>query len=172
MTQISTISIVISDHKIYFYLSKYHLCQPKTIMIRNAIEADFDAAYGFIERLWTYNDYNKDTLRPVYMDIINNENDFMFFLIEGNEYIGFCHGTFFNTFWLSGQTCYLSSIITVDKYRRKGYAHKLVDHVKELAVERGCAAIVLDSGLPRKDAHNFYEKYGFEKVAYCYELKL
>ncbi len=141
-------------------------------MIKNATMSDFEIAFDYIEKLWTYNTYDKETIRKVYEEIIENENDFMFFLIENDEYVGFCHGTFFNTFWLSGQTCYLSSIITDETKRRQGLAHKLVDRVKILAKERGCAAIVLDSGMPRVDAHQFYEKYGFEKAALCFELKL
>jgi len=141
-------------------------------MIKNATESDFEVAFEFIEKLWTYNNYDKETIKRVYLQVIENKDDFMFFLIENDEYIGFAHGTYFNTFWMSGQTCYLSSIITSSKRRRQGYAHKLMDHVKELAVERGCKAIILDTGFARTDAHSFYEKYGFEKAAYCYEFKL
>lgn len=142
------------------------------MMIRNAVAQDFDLAFGYIEKLWTYNDYDKELIAGVYNDILKNDNDFAFFLFDDDKPVGFCHGTFFNTFWLSGQTCYVSSIITSQEVRRKGYGHKLMDHARKLAEERGCQAIVLDSGLPRIDAHLFYEKYGFEKCAYCYELKL
>ena len=45
----------------------------------------------------------------------------------------------------------------------------MVDHVKKLAKARGCKAIILDSGMPRKAAHTFYEKYGFEKSCYGFE---
>ena len=31
----------------------------------------------------------------------------------------FCHGSFFLTFWMSGMTCYLASIITDEKYNDK-----------------------------------------------------
>ena len=46
------------------------------------------------------------------------------------------------------------------------------DHVKKLAKARGCKAIILDSGMPRKAAHAFYERYGFEKSCYGFELFL
>ncbi len=49
---------------------------------------------------------------------------------------------------------------------------KLLDHAKKLAKERGCKAITLDSGLPRVQAHGFYEHYGFEKSCYGFELAL
>ena len=52
------------------------------------------------------------------------------------------------------------------------YGVKLLDHAKKLAKERGCKAITLDSGLPRVQAHGFYEHYGFEKSCYGFELVL
>ena len=140
--------------------------------IRNATKEDFELAFGYIEKLWTYNTYDRDVIKKVYDEVLENENDFAFFLFDAGKPMGFCHGTFFNTFWLSGQTCYVSSIITGEEVRGKGYGRKLMDHAKELAVQRGCNAMVLDSGFPREEAHRFYEKYGFERCAYCFELKL
>ena len=142
------------------------------MVIRNAADDDFDLAFDYIVNLWTYNNYDKEIIRDVYRNVLKNKNDFAFFLFENESPLGFCHGTFFNTFWLSGNTCYVSSIITNQDSRRKGYGRKLMDHVKDLAQRRNCRAIVLDSGIVREDAHRFYENYGFTKCAYCFELKL
>lgn len=140
--------------------------------IRNATLEDFDLAFDYIEKLWTYNTYDRGVIRKVYEEVLANDNDFAFFVFDGGEPKGFCHGTYFNTFWLSGQTCYVSSIISNQEDRGKGYGRSLMDHAKVIAKQRGCHAIVLDSGMPRKEAHRFYEIYGFEKCAYCFELKL
>ena len=96
-----------------------------------------------------------------------------FFSIEDDgTFHGFCHGDYFQTFWMSGLTCYVSSLITNEEDRGKGYGVNLLDHAKKLAKERGCKAITLDSGLPRVQAHGFYEYYGFEKSCYGFELAL
>lgn len=96
-----------------------------------------------------------------------------FFAIEDDgTFHGFCHGDYFQTFWMSGLTCYVSSLITNEEDRGKGYGVNLLDHAKKLAKERGCKAITLDSGLPRVQAHGFYEHYGFEKSCYGFELAL
>ncbi len=140
--------------------------------IRNARAEDFEVAFDFIEKLWTYNSYDKEVIRRVYAEVLENPNDFAYFLWDGDEAVGFCHGTYFNTFWLSGQTCYVSSIMSLAERRKQGIGRQLMDHAKALATEKDCAAIVLDTGIPRVEAHKFYEGYGFEKCAYCYELKL
>ncbi len=140
--------------------------------IRNCMPEDFDLVYDYVEKLWTYNTYDRDTIFKVYHEVLENENDFAFLLFDEGLPVGFCHGAFFNTFWLSGQTCYVSSIISNPELRKRGYGSLLMDHAQTLAKARGCRAIVLDSGLPREEAHRFYESYGFERCALCFELKL
>ena len=144
----------------------------KMFEFKKATMEDFDVAFDYIEKLWTYYTYDKEVIRKVYSEVIQNENDFAFFLLHGERVRGFCHGTYFNTFWLSGKTCYVSSIISNQEDRGKGYGRKLMDHAKELAEARGCKALVLDTGMLRKEAHRFYEIYGFEKSAYCFTLHL
>ena len=130
---------------------------------------DFDVAFSYIKKLWTYNTYDREEIFKVYQAVLNDENSFAFFLVDEGRYLGFCHGAYFNTFWLSGMTCYLSSLIVDEHERKKGYGTKLMDYAKKLAKERGCKAIVLDSGLPRLEAHQFYEDYGFEKGCYGFD---
>lgn len=141
--------------------------------IRQATKQDFTHAFSFIEKLWDYNVYDKETVKRVYDEIIADDKNFVFFLCDENgKYVGFCHGSFFSTFWMSGLTCYLASIITDEKCRKRGYGRMMIDHVKDIAGSRGCKAIILDSGMPRKEAHTFYERYGFEKCCYGFELLL
>ena len=138
--------------------------------IKEASKEDFETAFAYIEKLWTYNTYDRQEIQKVYEEVLADENSFAFFLVD--EYQGFCHGDFFNTFWMSGMTCYVSSLITNENQRGKGYGRQLLDEVKRIAKERGCHAITLDSGLPRVQAHGFYEHYGFEKSCYGFELVL
>ena len=140
--------------------------------IRKAAAEDFDIVFDFIEKLWTYNTYDREEIRKVYMDVINDERSFAFLLWDEGICRGMCHGDYFNTFWMSGLTCYVSSLITREEDRGKGYGVALLDHAKELARQRGCKAITLDSGLPRTGAHGFYEHYGFEKSCYGFELTI
>ena len=140
--------------------------------IRKAAAEDFDIVFDFIEKLWTYNTYDREEIRKVYMDVINDECSFAFLLWDEGICRGMCHGDYFNTFWMSGLTCYVSSLITREEDHGKGYGVALLDHAKKLAKQRGCKAITLDSGLPRTGAHGFYEHYGFEKSCYGFEMMI
>src|SRR5699024_9026960 len=86
--------------------------------IRDATMEEFDIAFDYIEKLWTSNDYDKETIRKVYQEVLENEEDFAFFLYDEGDVKGFCHGTYFNTFWHSGKSCYVSSIITNEEIGR------------------------------------------------------
>ena len=139
---------------------------------KTAALEDFDVAFSYIERLWNYNTYVKEEVYDVYKKVISDQNAFAFFLIDNGSYAGFCHGCYFQTFWMSGLTCYVSSIITDDNVRGQGYGTALMDHARKLAESRGCRAMILDSGFPRTAAHEFYETYGFEKGCYGFEMIL
>ena len=124
---------------------------------KTATMADFDVAFDYIEKLWDYNTYDKDVIRKVYADVLADENSFAFFLMDGDTYHGFCHGAYFNTFWLSGMTCYVSSIITNEDERGKGCGIKLMDHAKELA--KAIRAFL--NTLPAREQDIFLRRYFF-----------
>ena len=140
---------------------------------KTATMDDFDIAFDYIEKLWTYNTYDREAIRKVYSEVLADDNSFAFFLVDdAGKTHGFCHGAYFNTFWLSGMTCYLSSLIVNEGERGQGYGTMLMDHARDLAKARGCKGIVLDSGMPRTEAHAFYEHYGFDKSCYGFDYYL
>ena len=96
-----------------------------------ALASDFDEAFYYIKNLWYYNDYDKTETEKLYLKTLSDENNYMFFGVENEECHGFCHIIFFNTFWLSDLTCYISAIITNENERRKGYGTQILDEVKK-----------------------------------------
>ncbi len=100
-------------------------------------------------------------------------NSFVFFALDdAGNYHALCHGSYFETFWMTGCTCYVASLITNKEDHGKGYGTFLLDYLKEKSKEKDCKALILDSGLPRVEAHGFYEHYGFAKNCYGFQLVL
>ena len=137
---------------------------------KRATMDDFDIAFDFIEKLWAYNTYDKDEVRDAYRNVTESDMHFAFFIVDDGRYCGFCHCTCFETFWMSGLTCYLSGLIIDEDIRGKGYGTAAVDEARRIALERGCKGFFLESGLARTQAHAFYDKYGFEKTCYGFEM--
>lgn len=142
------------------------------MFFRDATIDDIDTVFDFVENLWDYNKYDKETVQKELRTILSNPAHFIFLAQNKHDTVGFCHGIIFDTFWMSGKTCYISGIMTREKYRGKGYGIKIMDHAKEIAEESNCRAMILDSAIQRKEAHRFYEKYGFEKSCYGFDLMI
>ena len=133
--------------------------------IKNATIKDFDTAYEYIKKLWDYNTYDYETNQRSLRKSTTRRKQFCIFAIEDDgTFHGFCHGDYFQTFWMSGLTCYVSSLITNEEERGKGYGVKLLDHAKKLAKERGCKAITLDSGLQEYKLTDFMNTMDLKKA--------
>ncbi len=143
------------------------------MQIKVATMEDYDIAFSYFEKLWTFNTYDYEETKKVYEKVLADEKSFVYFVLDdAGNYHGLCHGSYFETFWMTGCTCYVASLITNEEDRGKGYGKFLLDYVKEKSKENDCKALILDSGLPRVEAHGFYEHYGFAKNCYGFQLVL
>ena len=58
---------------------------------------------------------------------------------------------------------YVPELIVMEKYQNQGIGRKLINACVELAKEKKCHRIRLESGNQRKESHQFYKKLGFEQ---------
>jgi len=71
-----------------------------------------------------------------------------------------------------GRNLYVDDLVTADSERSKGHGKALLDWLKRLALESGCDAFHLDSGVQRKRAHQFYLREGLELSSYHFSTRL
>lgn len=64
-------------------------------------------------------------------------------------------------FTFNGKHFYIDDLSTLPEARGKGHGGALLDHVCELAKQKGYAVVTLDSGHQRFDAHRLYLNKGF-----------
>jgi GNAT superfamily N-acetyltransferase len=83
-----------------------------------------------------------------------------------------CIGFRFLTTLAWGKILYIDDLITKEKIRGKGYGKILLDHVIQIARERLCKEVHLDTGYARHAAHKVYLKQGFEFNCHHLALKL
>lgn len=57
---------------------------------------------------------------------------------------------------------FAENVVTSREYRRQGLAEKVLRCAMEIAKERGCYKLILQSGAARTDAHRLYERLGFD----------
>jgi GNAT superfamily N-acetyltransferase len=71
-----------------------------------------------------------------------------------------------------GRHLYVDDLVTSDAERSKGHGRELLAWLRALAVERGCAAFHLDSGVQRKRAHAFYLREGLALSGHHFDVRL
>jgi len=71
-----------------------------------------------------------------------------------------------------GYNLYVDDLVTAETERSKGYGKELLAWLRDIAVEKGCRAFHLDSGVQRKRAHEFYRREGLELSSYHFSVRL
>ncbi|HEY7739115.1 MAG TPA: GNAT family N-acetyltransferase [Steroidobacteraceae bacterium] len=71
-----------------------------------------------------------------------------------------------------GRNLYVDDLVTAGPERSKGHGKALLDWLKQLALDEGCDAFHLDSGVQRKRAHQFYLREGLELSSHHFSTRL
>lgn len=58
---------------------------------------------------------------------------------------------------------YVPELVVAQNYQKQGIGKKLIESCIELAREKKCHRIRLESGNQRKESHEFYKQLGFEQ---------
>jgi len=55
----------------------------------------------------------------------------------------------------------LEHVVTLNRFRRRGFARAVLQFALEIAWSRNCYKVILLSGIQRREAHAMYESVGF-----------
>jgi GNAT superfamily N-acetyltransferase len=127
-------------------------------------EAEREAALPVVTELRDHLD------RESYRDLLETmraEGYRLFGTYDGDDLIAVAGVTVSTNFYL-GTHAYVYDLVTTEGRRGEGHGSRLLEYVHDWAADRGCAAVELESGLWRDEAHAFYESLGYEK--YCYSF--
>jgi ribosomal protein S18 acetylase RimI-like enzyme len=93
--------------------------------------------------------------------------------IEGeNGYAASVVGFRYLQFTFNGKHFYIDDLSTLPEARGLGYGGALIDHVGELAKQKGYAFVTLDSGHQRFAAHRLYLNKGFTIASHHFSKKI
>jgi glucosamine-phosphate N-acetyltransferase len=138
----------------------------QTIEIREYKADDFENILPLLRQLWPDKNLDENALKTVFKRVLISDNQLYFCAISDSKIIGFGSLTIKNNLWQEGFSCHIDELI-VDVYHRKnGIGTRLLQHLENIAKERNCRRIELDSAFHRKKAHTFYKNLGYENRAY------
>ncbi|MEZ5013094.1 MAG: GNAT family N-acetyltransferase [Chitinophagales bacterium] len=106
-----------------------------------------------------------------YLDAMQRQDYHMRYCMEDDKPAAFM-GFRFITHFYSGNIIYVDDLVTFPVNRGKGFAGALLDHVIELAKEKGLDGVRLDSGHHRHDAHRLYLNKGFVIASHHFNYKI
>ena len=73
---------------------------------------------------------------------------------------------------MDGARAELATLVTDDRYRRRGVARALVAEAESIASREGCALFFLRTNKRRAESHDFYRALGFRETHLDFEKEL
>lgn len=117
-------------------------------------------------------DCNKKEFMEEFVDFLKYDNSYKIFVIEDN-------GIILSSMFLhmirklprpNGKTKfigYITNVFTKEEYRNKGIGTKLLNHIKDYAINEKCELLFV---FPSNKSIKWYEKNGFNKENDIFEL--
>lgn len=132
-------------------------------MIRPAGKDDMEAVYRLIRQLSSHT-FTKDQFIDCF--IYNLENGCIL-VYEKDHFIRGCAAySIHYLLHFSRKTAEIVNLVVDESCRGQCIGKELLYAIEQIAIEKGCVCIEVDSGKHRKDAHRFYEQEGFNSDHY------
>lgn len=138
------------------------------VTIRPTRPEDFDEILPLLKQLWPANPIDVPAARAIFNRGLASDRRAYLCAWQGDRIIGFGSLMIRDCLWLQGDVGYICDLVVEQGCRSRGVGTALVERAVEIARQKGCLRIELDSGFHRADAHRFYERHGFEKRAFLF----
>jgi len=141
--------------------------------IRLAGKEDFDDVCRLMCQLFNP-EYNAPVtlMEDIYLANLSDDKKAYYLTESSGEVNGLCSITYDLRLSTLGKVMVIDEMVVDEKLRGMGIGAALVNGMMQVAKENGCAGIELSSSLQREGAHRFYEKHGFEKTGYRFNLDI
>jgi ribosomal protein S18 acetylase RimI-like enzyme len=135
-----------------------NIYQIKTAKTDSEIEQCWDVVFLLRPHL------NKADWFSMVSEMMKNEKYSIAGIVDGGRFVAFA-GYRVMTSLHSGLIIYVDDLCTLEAYRGKGFASKLLTHVKDIARSSKMDAVVLDTDFNNNTAQKLYLKEGFRLAA-------
>lgn len=142
------------------------------IKIRSPKKSEFSQILKLLKQLWPNKEINQEKLRNSFLRGLILNDQYYLIAKSSNIITGFASLTIKNNLWQEGNLAHIDEIIVDKLYRGKGIGKNLMDKLIEIAKEKDCRKIELESAFHRKKAHEIYEKNNFINRAYVFSKDL
>ncbi len=138
------------------------------VVIRPTKREDFDEIVPLLRQLWPTNPIDWKAAQEIFDRGLSSDKRAYLCACLGEKIIGFGTLMIRDCLWLQGDVGYICDLVVEHEHRGAGVGTAMVERAVEIARQRGCRRVELDSGFHRTEAHQFYEHRGFEKRAFLF----
>lgn len=132
------------------------------VEIRQCRQDDFGPVLRLLEQLWPDRELDRGRMEEAYLHGLDSDSQVYLCAMMDGEPVAFCSLAIKNSLWQQGYLANVDELVVDERLRRKGIGGELLERVLQIAVEKGCHRVELDSAFRRQDAHRFYEAHGFK----------
>ena len=141
------------------------------MIYRKYESGDISAIRDILENDLGYN-CELDSLKKRVDEMMKRGNYQIFVAEDDNKVVGYIGCVNYLAFELENEGMKIIALAVSKEYRRKGIGTQLLKTAEQWAKENNVEVVLLNSGLPREDAHSFYESQGYFKKSYGFIKKL
>lgn len=142
------------------------------VQIRKCVSADFEQIAALLVQLWPQKAQNLTKLRGAFDRALASTMQRYVCAVEDGEIVGFASLSMRYSLWQEALLANIDELVVDEDQRGQGVGSQLVDYVLDIARKTGCIRVELDSAFHRTEAHEFYERRGFEKRAFLFTMPL
>ena len=141
--------------------------------MRPCQSSDFADVNRLLAQLWPDQEQGRPALRRVFECALQSDSQACLCAVDDNDHVvGFVSLTIKNNLWQAANLGHIDELVVDQEHRRHGLGTELLNAIIQVAKERSCTRVELDSAFHRKEAHAFYERNGFENRAYLFSKPL
>ena len=135
------------------------------MIYRKYESGDISAIRDILENDLGYN-CKLDKLNDRIDEMLKRGNYQIFVACDGDKVVGYIGCVNYLAFELENEGMKIIALAVSKKYRRKGIGTQLLKTAEQWAKENNVEVVLLNSGLPRENAHAFYESQGYFKKSF------
>ena len=148
----------------------------ENIRIKEASNDDIPVLLGLLYELGRPKPKKKsdvDDFKNILKKYIKDQNKKILIAINHDvEIVGMVSIIFLSRLNQLNYEMYIPELVVLEKYQKQGIGKNLINSCVDIAKDKKCHRIRLESGNKRKESHQFYKYLGFEQSALSFTKNL
>ena len=142
------------------------------IETRIAESDDYSQTLPLLHQLWKNFAFNENDLMNTFSTLLSDPNAEIYLVEYSGNLIALISLTFRFSLFHQGKVMIIEDFIVKKEFRKQGIGTDLVSYAENIALQKGCKCIELNSDFHRLETHQFWINREYKKLAYQFRKKM